>query len=126
MNEFRDSLERIVGQVDGMILASVMGMDGLPVDTVAGPALASEDAELEVSALFIEFSTLIEQARRSAQMFAAGGLDELAIKAENFTTIIRLITPEYYLALALAPDGNFGKARYLARLQAPVLARALA
>ena len=30
--------------------------------------------------------------------------------------VCRMISPQYFVAIALAPEGNFGKARYLARL----------
>ena len=35
--------------------------------------------------------------------------------------VMRPITDEYFIALALSEGGNFGKARYLLRIAAPVL-----
>jgi hypothetical protein len=35
--------------------------------------------------------------------------------------LIRVVSPEYFVALAIRPDGNFGKGRYLLRLVAPKL-----
>ena len=32
---------------------------------------------------------------------------------------MRLLTPEYFLVLALKADGNYGKERYALRLAAP-------
>jgi hypothetical protein len=32
-----------------------------------------------------------------------------------------MISPQYFIGIALAPEGNFGKARYLARLATPAL-----
>jgi hypothetical protein len=34
------------------------------------------------------------------------------------TTVIRLLNDEYFVAMALRPTGNLGKARYLLRVQA--------
>jgi len=34
-------------------------------------------------------------------------------------TIIRTLGDTYFLALAMKPDGNFGKGRYLMRTAAP-------
>ena len=36
-------------------------------------------------------------------------------------TLIRVLSETYFLALAIRPDGNFGKGRYLMRTAAPKL-----
>jgi hypothetical protein len=36
-----------------------------------------------------------------------------------------MISPQYFVAVVMAPEGNFGKARYLARLASPALNAAL-
>ena len=41
---------------------------------------------------------------------------------EKLLTIARLLTAEYYIVLALTPEGNYGKGRYALRLVAPTLA----
>jgi hypothetical protein len=33
--------------------------------------------------------------------------------------LVRVLSENYFLAIALAPDGNYGKARYLVRTAAP-------
>ena len=43
----------------------------------------------------------------------------LSINAERLTALIRAVSPDYFLALAVRPDANFGKARYLLRVAAP-------
>ena len=122
MNDLREPLESIINALDGGALAaSIMGMDGLPVD-----AIELDSGDVDVSALLVEFSSLLNQVQKSAQMFAAGGLEELAIRSEHLTTIIRPITPDYLLCVAMRPDANFGKGRYLLRINAPKLASALA
>jgi hypothetical protein len=35
--------------------------------------------------------------------------------------VARLVSPEYFMVVALQPDGNFGKARYMLRVTAPKL-----
>ncbi len=118
MNELREPLESIVDALaGGAFAASIMGMDGLPVD-----AIERDSGDVDVSALLVEFSSLLIQVQKSAQMFAAGDLEELAIRSEHLTTIIRPINEEYLLCLALHPEANFGKGRYLLRVHAPKLA----
>ena len=40
----------------------------------------------------------------------------MTIKADQLTLALRLVTPQYFVAIALGPEGNFGKARFLLRL----------
>jgi hypothetical protein len=35
--------------------------------------------------------------------------------------VARLVSPEYFMVVALKPDGNFGKARFMLRVTAPKL-----
>jgi len=37
------------------------------------------------------------------------------------TTLIRVLTSDYFVAVALAPTGNIGKGRYMLRVAAPKL-----
>lgn len=122
LNDIRAPLEQICQRVDGTFAVTVMGLDGLPVDTVHHEHVPEGT---DVASLLVEYSNLISQVKRSAQMFAAGGLEELSIRSENLTTIIRTINKDYFLAIALGNHGNFGKGRYMLRVNAPKLAEIL-
>jgi len=43
------------------------------------------------------------------------------VKAQRLLLVCRMISPQYFIAIVMAPEGNFGKARYLARLAQPAL-----
>lgn len=118
MSDFADSLRSIVQAVDGAIAASIMGVDGIPVQQYE----VEGANDVDIPSLLIEYSALIPQVQRSAQMFAAGVFEELSIKSEHLVTIIRPVTPEYFLCLALRSSSNFGKGRYMLRVHAPKLA----
>lgn len=118
MTDFVDSLRTIVRSVDGAIAASIMGVDGIPVQQYE----AEGENDVDIPSLLVEYSALIPQVQRSAQMFAAGGLEELSIKSERLVTIIRPVTSEYYLCLALRSTSSSGKGRYMLRVHAPKLA----
>lgn len=122
VEDIRGPLEQICQRVEGVFAATVMGLDGLPVDTVRKEP---SPTETDIPALLVEYSNLLGQVQKSAQMFAAGNLEELSIRSENVTTIIRTINQEYFLALALRNTGNLGKGRYLLRINAPRLASVL-
>src|SRR5262245_56666079 len=118
MSDFTERLRTIVRSVDGAVSASIMGVDGIPVQAYE----VDQKDDVDVASLLVEFSSLIPQVQRSAQMFAAGGLEELSIKSERLVTIIRPVTAEYFLALSLKASANLAKGRYLLRIHAPKLA----
>jgi predicted regulator of Ras-like GTPase activity (Roadblock/LC7/MglB family) len=125
MDELRKPLEAICAGLPGVVTATIMGVDGLPVDSFVQEQASSSESAPDVESLLVEFTGLIAQVQRSAQMFAAGGLEELSIASEHLITIIRPINDEYFLAVAMLPHANTGKGRYLVRIHAPRLASAL-
>ena len=113
---FRENLQKIVDNVDGGIAGLLMGFDGIAVESYL-----SERADVDIQAVGMEFSFILTQVRKAAEILDVGGMTEIAIKAEKLTIVIRVLNPDYFLALALGPDGNFGKGRYLMRVVAPRL-----
>ena len=113
---FREHLQDVCRSCDGAVACTLMGVDGIEVDThVEG------GGTVDVKSLLVEYSGLFRTAREAADAHEAGGLAELSIATERLVTVARLVTPEYFLAVALTPEGNFGKARYLLRVTAPRL-----
>ncbi|MGF1511557.1 MAG: roadblock/LC7 domain-containing protein [Myxococcota bacterium] len=119
--EFRTPLRAICTALPGAVAATVMGSDGIPVETIQSAPNA-----VDVGSLIVEYAAILEQVRRSAQMFEAGNLEELAIASEHLVTIIRPLTVEYFLALAMLPSASSGRGRYLLRVHAHRLVEALA
>jgi predicted regulator of Ras-like GTPase activity (Roadblock/LC7/MglB family) len=113
---FREHLQDVVDRVDGAIACSLMGLDGIEVDT-----LVQEEGGLDLRNLLVEYSSLFRLARDAAETHRAGELAELSIQTGSLLTVARLVTPEYFMVVALRPDGNFGKARYMLRVTAPKL-----
>jgi len=113
---FREHLQDVCKSCEGALACSLMGVDGIEVDThVEG------GAELDVKSLLIEYSGLLRSAREAAEAHEAGGVAELSIHTDKLLTVARLVSPEYFMMVALAPDGNVGKARYLLRVTSPKL-----
>ncbi len=110
----------MVDNVDGGIAAVVMGLDGIPVDTYI-----KQSDRVDVNTVAMEFSFILTQVRKAGDSLQVGSLEELSVKAQRLVLVCRMISPQYFVAIAMAPEGNFGKARYLARVSAPTLAAAL-
>jgi hypothetical protein len=40
-------------------------------------------------------------------------MEEISIRTDRFIIIIRMLNDDYFVALIISRDGNFGKGRYL-------------
>jgi predicted regulator of Ras-like GTPase activity (Roadblock/LC7/MglB family) len=116
---FRDNIRKLVDRLDGCVAAVLMGFDGISVDSYARSGYDS--ALPDIQTLAMEFSHLIAQARRTLASLDAGALEEFTIRAETLMLVVRVLTPEYFLACAVLPTGSVGKTRYLMRITAPAL-----
>ncbi len=113
---FREHLEEVCRSVDGAVACSLMGVDGIEVDTHL-----QDGGDLDLKSLLVEYSGVLRSAREAAEAHEAGGVSELAIATEKLQAVVRIVTPEYFMVVALTPGGNLGKARYLLRVTAPKL-----
>ena len=113
---FAETLKQVVDNVDGGIAAVVMGLDGIAVDTY----VRLHD-RVDVNTVAMEFSFIISQVQKAGGSLSVGNLEELSVKAQRLVLVCRMISPQYFVAIAMAPEGNFGKARYLVRLATPAL-----
>jgi predicted regulator of Ras-like GTPase activity (Roadblock/LC7/MglB family) len=116
---FQEVLKDVVDRTEGCIAGLVMGFDGITVAFYINPETG---VPLEVETIGMEYSVILKEIRRAAEMLDAGQAHEVAIQAERLITVIRLINEEYFVALAMKPDGNYGKARFLLRTGASKLA----
>ena len=111
------SFESILGQVlnecPGALGVALMGSDGIPIAQVA--VSSPQDLGDDVSLLGIEFGRILDEARKAADAASAGGVLELAVQTERCHVVIHALDRETFLVLALAPEGNVGKGRYLLR-----------
>ncbi len=113
---FKSVLRDVVENTEGGIASVLMGFDGITVDSYV-----KGDAALDVEGMGMEFSVVLASVKQAAEMLDIGTAREVAIQAENMTTVIRLLSNEYFVAVALGPKGNYGKARFLLRKQAATL-----
>ena len=113
---FAETLKKVVDNVEGGIAAVIMGLDGISVDTYIKLA-----DRVDVNTVAMEFSFILSQVRKAGESLAVGNLEELSVKAQRLLLVCRMISPQYFVAIVMAPEGNFGKARYLARLAQPAL-----
>jgi predicted regulator of Ras-like GTPase activity (Roadblock/LC7/MglB family) len=112
---FRQHLQDVCKGVDGSVACTLMGVDGIEVDS----HLSAVAEDLDLKSLMIEYSAVFRAARDAADLHQAGGVSELSINTDKLATVARLVSPDYFMVVALRPEGNYGKARDLLRITAP-------
>ena len=105
---FSEILQRIVEETGGGIGAVLMGYDGIAIDQFFSP-----DEELDLQMVVVEYSNVLKEIRKTAEILSLGEMEEISIRTDRFIIVIRMLNEEYFVALVIARDGNFGKGRYL-------------
>lgn len=106
---FLDTLKELVEGVNGGIAATLMGMDGLSVQQYAGRA------EYDVDTVGVEYGKVIDEIKNASTLLNLGSVEEVIVSTAGIDVLLRMITPEYYIAFVVAKTANTGKARYLLR-----------
>ena len=105
---FKEMLEEIIGRAEGSLGALIMGTDGIAVEKVLGEA--GMEANLDVAAA--EFTSLVRSAQRAGTDTGLGVLEELVVSLESAVMVMRVLTRDYFIVLALSSKGNLGRARF--------------
>jgi predicted regulator of Ras-like GTPase activity (Roadblock/LC7/MglB family) len=119
---FKETLEAILERTEGSLGALIMGIDGIAVER----ALKQEgqDSNLDVAAA--EFTSLLRNAQRAGKDTGLGNLRELVISLDDAVILMRLLGQEYFVVLAISPEGNLGRGRFELRKAELQMAREFA
>lgn len=117
---FAETLRKVVDNVDGGIAAVVMGLDGIAVESY----IRQKD-RVDLNTVAMEFSFILGQVKKAADSLQVGSCEELTIKAQRLVLCVRMLSPQYFVATALSPEGNLGKARFLLRMNGPSMSAEL-
>src|SRR3954469_17250101 len=98
---FKQNLERLVAETEGGVAGLLMGFDGIAVDSYSAP-----DGGVDIQTVGMEFSFILTQVRKAAEILEVGAVQEITIRAEQLTILMRVVSVDYFVALALRPAGN--------------------
>jgi predicted regulator of Ras-like GTPase activity (Roadblock/LC7/MglB family) len=118
---FETILRTIVEGCGGGIGAALMGNDGISIEEFTaskapgGSPAGDFGQPVEVATAGVEFGRILMDIRRASDALGGGALEETIVRVKGFTLIFQPIDDENFLVLAIARDGNLGKARYLIR-----------
>jgi predicted regulator of Ras-like GTPase activity (Roadblock/LC7/MglB family) len=102
---FRGVLDGIRERVDGTLAVSLIGLDGITIDGI-------NPGSVPLDVMGAEFSGFIKSIRLSNTELNTGQVLQFSLVTEKYTAFVSAVTPEYYVVLVTAPDGNFGRARF--------------
>lgn len=117
---FDDVLREIVDGAEA-IGAVLMGYDGIAIDQYFRPI---EGVDLQLMA--VEYANILKEIRKAAEILNTGKMEEVTIRTAKYFVVIRTLSEDYFVALTLEKEGNFGKGRFLLMRDAPTLKAALA
>ena len=104
---FTDILTEATRNVEGIVAAGLVGVDGIGVETVS----ANGD-EFDAEATEVELAGLVGNVNRAAKALSAGSIRDLIVEAEKQSYLISLIDQDYFLVITLGPGANLGRARF--------------
>lgn len=119
---FKETLEAILERTEGSLGALIMGIDGIAVER----SLKQEGQEANLDIAAAEFTSLLRNAQRAGKDTGLGKLRELVISLDDAVILMRLLGQEYFVVLAISPDGNLGRGRFELRKAELQMAREFA
>ncbi|MEJ2695098.1 MAG: hypothetical protein P8013_00460 [Candidatus Sulfobium sp.] len=112
---FLDVLKETVERVDGAVSAMIIAADGIPVQEYVSEKL------IDLTGLGAEASAMIRDINLASENLGLGEAREFSIISDICGVIMRRINAEYYLALVIKPEGNYGKGRFILKSAIPKL-----
>jgi len=109
---FESILRVILEESGGAVGIALMGTDGIPICQLP------EDAESrtpDIGTAGVEFGRVLGELAKASDSVGGGVLEETVVTLQHFQLVLRSVDEDVMLVLALRPDGNLGKARYLIR-----------
>jgi predicted regulator of Ras-like GTPase activity (Roadblock/LC7/MglB family) len=105
---FSEILQRIVEETGGGVGAVLMGYDGIAIEQFFVP-----DQDVDLQMVVVEYSNVLKEIRKTAEILRLGDMEEISIRTARYILVIRMLSREYFVALIIDREGNFGKGRYL-------------
>jgi len=105
---FTETLTSIANRIEGCAAVVILGIDGIPIER----HVRDLNTSLDIETVATEFTTLVRRSMRTASDSELGEMREMVFATDSMSFLLRPITSEYFLLLALNPGGNVGRARF--------------
>jgi predicted regulator of Ras-like GTPase activity (Roadblock/LC7/MglB family) len=109
---FKQTLESMVKRMDASVIGAIlMDREGITLEKIG----QEPDPTLDSETLGMEYSVILKNVMKTADMIDAGKVHEIFVQNDKFTTMLRMVNDEYFVAMFLRPGSNLGKGRILLR-----------
>lgn len=112
---FESILQSIVDEGKGIVGVALMESDGIPIEQVYGGHHADDPLHGDIGLAGAEFGRILAEVVKASDAIGGGPLAEIVVSLARVSLIFSRVEDDVILAVAMAPDGNLGKARYLIR-----------
>lgn len=103
--DFRAVLEDFRSSVDGTLAVTLIGTDGIPIDTVAA-------RDLPMDTISAELTSFLKGLRVTNTELDTGDVRQVSVMTDRYTTVLSQVTSDYFLLVILSPDASYGRARF--------------
>jgi predicted regulator of Ras-like GTPase activity (Roadblock/LC7/MglB family) len=112
---FESILQQVVSECPGALALALMESDGISIAQVQAASAAGEASATDIGAAGVEFSRILGEIAKAAGTLGGGAVRETVVSLERMTLIFHHVEDDILVVCAIAPEANFGKARYLIR-----------
>ena len=102
---FKEVLTGIRSRVEGTMGVSIVGLDGIAVETV-------KEGVVPLDVMGAEFGGFIKSIQLTNTELNTGDVLQFSLVTEHYIAFLSAVTSEYFILLVLRPDGNYGRARF--------------
>ena len=114
---FESILQSIVDECGGGYGIALMGLDGIAIAQAlpAGGPVEGDPLEGDVTLAGVEFGRILADMVKASDSIGTGQVRETVIGLDRVNLVVQNVDDDLVVVLALSPEGNLGKARYLIR-----------
>lgn len=103
---FLERLSRISNRIEGALALSLVGADGMPVESV------SSDPNLDLEVLAAELVAEVRSMSSEQRDLAVGEVRLFSVSTDRYTIMVSALTGSYYLLLVMDARVPQGRARF--------------
>lgn len=115
----KDLLRGLVGGIEGVLGAAVVGMDGATIEAL------KVDQSFSLEEIANEGALASKVLDYLVQKIDGGAVDHIMLVAERYIILLAMAGMQYYVGIVMNPRGNVGKARLQLRRIMPEIASVL-
>ncbi|HEV8354920.1 MAG TPA: hypothetical protein VGR24_12115 [bacterium] len=115
----REMLRGLIGGIEGVVGAAVVGMDGATIESLR------VDQNFALEDIAHEGAVATKVLDYLCQKVDGGSVDHIMLVAERYIVLLATAGLNYYVGIVMSPKGNVGKARLQLRRLMPEMATLL-